>query len=75
MVDFRAKALSNRKPELLASFPADQLAKDVQNVWHLTARRIYRNWLSYIETQRTGRLRPRLFGAGATSYPTTGFDS
>ena len=78
MVDFRAKALSDRKPELLTGFPADQLAKDVQNVWHRTARRIYRNWLSYMEAQRIGLLRSRLSGApgpGATSYPTTAFDS
>jgi homoserine O-succinyltransferase/O-acetyltransferase len=78
MIDFRAKALSDRKPELLADFPTDQLAKDVQNVWRRTARRIYRNWLSYMETQRIGRIRPRSLDAprlGAGSYPRTEFGS
>jgi homoserine O-succinyltransferase len=78
MIDFRAKALSERRPELLADFPTDQMAKDLQNVWRRTARRIYRNWLSYMETQRIGRIRPRLLDAprlGAGSYPRTEFGS
>jgi homoserine O-succinyltransferase len=58
MIDFRAKAVSDRKPELLADFPADQLAKDVQNVWRPTAGRIYRNLLLYMASQRAGRTRP-----------------
>lgn len=77
MIDFRTKALSERQPELLADFPTDQMAKDLQNSWRRTARHIYRNWLSYMETQRAARIRQRLFGApnaGAT-YPTTRFDS
>jgi homoserine O-succinyltransferase len=62
MTDFRTRALSDRDPELFADFPADRLAKDVQNVWRRSAKRIYRNWLSYMEAQRTARVRPRLFG-------------
>jgi homoserine O-succinyltransferase len=78
MIDFRIRALSTRNPELLADFPADRLAKDLQNVWHRSARRIYRNWLSYMETQRIGRIRPRLSGAprsGPGSYARTEFGS
>ena len=40
---FRRKALSDRRPEFFASFPTDRLAKDLRNVWHQPARRIYRN--------------------------------
>lgn len=70
MLDFRAKVLSDRKPELLAEFPVDQLARDLQNVWRTTATRIYRNWLSYIEMQRTARVWPRLLGDVASVRPT-----
>jgi len=52
---FRRKALSDRSPELFADFPADQLAKDLRNAWHPPARRIYRNWLLYMASQRAGR--------------------
>ena len=78
MNDFRFRALSTRTPELLADFPADWLARHLQNVWHRSAKRIYRNWLTYMETQRIGRSRPRLFGAsrpGAGSYTRTEFSS
>jgi homoserine O-succinyltransferase len=58
VTDFRARALLDRDPELLADFPADRLAKDVQNVWRRSARRIYRNWLRYVASQRAERSRP-----------------
>jgi homoserine O-succinyltransferase/O-acetyltransferase len=71
MVDFRAKALSDRNPGLLAAFPVERLAQDVRNVWRRPARRIYHNWLSYVEAQRTARVRPRLFGQPAPARPKT----
>jgi homoserine O-succinyltransferase len=55
---FRRKALSDRRPEFFANFPTDRLAKDLRNVWHQPARRIYRNWLLYMASQRAGRTRP-----------------
>ena len=55
---FRQKALSDRRPELFAAFPADRLAKDLRNVWSPAATRIYRNWLAYIASQRARRSRP-----------------
>jgi homoserine O-succinyltransferase len=58
---FRRKALTDRTPELFADFPADQLAKDLRNVWHPPARRIYRNWLLYMASQRAGRSKPLAF--------------
>jgi homoserine O-succinyltransferase/O-acetyltransferase len=58
MVDFRARALSNRDPALLTDFPVDRMSREVRNVWRPSATRIYRNWLSYLATQRAGRGRP-----------------
>ena len=58
---FRQKAISDRCPEFFAGFPADRLAKDLKNLWHPTAERIYRNWLLYMASQRAGRPRPSAF--------------
>jgi homoserine O-succinyltransferase len=58
MAAFRRKAISNRSPELFASFPVDRLARDLRNVWQPTASRIYRNWLSYLDQQRNGKSAP-----------------
>jgi homoserine O-succinyltransferase len=58
MAAFRRKALSDRRPELFADFPADEVAKDLRNVWHPAAKRIYRNCLLYMASQRAGRTRP-----------------
>jgi homoserine O-succinyltransferase len=55
---FRDKARSNRTPEFFAGFPVDRLAKDLRNVWHRSARRIYRNWLLYMASPRAERVRP-----------------
>ncbi|MGH6715940.1 MAG: homoserine O-succinyltransferase MetA [Bradyrhizobium sp.] len=54
---FRQKALSDRRPELFAGFPADRLASDLRDVWHPPAMRIYRNWLVYMASQRARRPR------------------
>jgi homoserine O-succinyltransferase len=55
---FRQKAISDRRPEFFADFPADHVAKDLKNVWRPTAARIYRNWLLYMASQRAERSRP-----------------
>jgi homoserine O-succinyltransferase len=58
LTTFRRGAITNRGPEFFAGFPADRLAKDVRNVWQSSARRIYRNWLRYLEAQRVERSNP-----------------
>jgi homoserine O-succinyltransferase len=61
LIAFRREALADRRAELFAGFPADRLAKDLRNVWHPPARRIYRNWLLYMASQRAQRSRPSAF--------------
>ncbi|MDH2357332.1 homoserine O-succinyltransferase [Bradyrhizobium sp. SSUT112] len=71
-IAFRQKALSDRRPELFADFPADHAAKDLSNVWHQPAKRIYRNWLLYLVSQRAGRSKPlgtREAALSATGIP------
>ncbi|WP_271671411.1 homoserine O-succinyltransferase MetA [Bradyrhizobium sp. CCBAU 51627] len=58
LVAFRQEALSCRRPELFAEFPADQAARDLSNVWCMPARRIYRNWLQYMVSERARRSKP-----------------
>ncbi|MHC2282011.1 homoserine O-succinyltransferase [Bradyrhizobium diazoefficiens] len=58
LVAFRQRALSDRRSELFADFPADQLTKNLSNVWCLPAQRIYRNWLLYMVSQRAGHSKP-----------------
>jgi homoserine O-succinyltransferase len=67
---FRRGAITHRDPEFFAGFPTDWLAKDVRNVWQSSAKRIYRNWLLYLEAQRAERSIVRLVGGTARSRPT-----
>jgi homoserine O-succinyltransferase len=52
---FEREALSDRRPELIAGFPVDRLAQDLRNTWHPVAKRIYRNWILYLSSQKTRR--------------------
>jgi homoserine O-succinyltransferase/O-acetyltransferase len=51
-IAFQERALSDRREELLANFPTVLATRRLKNTWQLAARRIYRNWLSYIATQK-----------------------
>jgi homoserine O-succinyltransferase/O-acetyltransferase len=55
LVAFERKALSGRRPELFTSFPVDRLAGDLKNTWHSAAKRIYRNWILYLSSQKARR--------------------
>lgn len=55
---FEREAHFNRCPELLASFPVDRLARDLRNTWHSAAKRIYRNWILYLSSQKVRRSKP-----------------
>jgi homoserine O-succinyltransferase/O-acetyltransferase len=69
LTTFRRKALLDRCPELFADFPADYLARDLRNVWHRPARRIYRNWLLYMASQRATRSRPLALDGTSRTRP------
>ena len=66
---FRLGAITNRGAEFFAGFPTERLANDVRNVWQSTARRIYRNWLLYMEARRAERSIVRLVGGTARLRP------
>jgi hypothetical protein len=48
MTDFKDVALSDRREDLIESFPEATLARTLQKTWHAAAMTIYRNWLRYV---------------------------
>ena len=61
----RARALSERREELLEEFPTALLAGKVTNTWRPAAARVYRNWLLYLCAQKDRRLRRGRVESGA----------
>jgi homoserine O-succinyltransferase len=55
LIAFRTQALSDRRIELLSSFPVDSAAMDLKNTWHPAAACVYRNWISYLSAHRSPR--------------------
>ncbi len=62
LITFKREALSDRRPEFFASFPVDRLAQDLRNTWHPAAKRIYRNWILYLSSQKTRRSKSLVVG-------------
>jgi homoserine O-succinyltransferase/O-acetyltransferase len=48
----QARALGDRREELLAGFPTALAAGKVTNTWRSTAENLYRNWLVYIRGRK-----------------------
>jgi len=57
MEDFRAAALSDRRPERLEGFPFAPVAATLENTWRSSAVAIYRNWLAHIVQARAASRR------------------
>jgi homoserine O-succinyltransferase len=51
----RARALSDRREQLLTEFPLAMAAGKVTNSWRSTAEGLYRNWLRYIRSEKRQR--------------------
>jgi homoserine O-succinyltransferase/O-acetyltransferase len=52
---FRARALINRRDELLSEFPTEHVARKVSNTWQPQASSAYRNWLNYMVEHKASR--------------------
>jgi homoserine O-succinyltransferase len=48
VADFRDSVLSDRREELMESFPESGLAGALRKTWHSSAMAIYSNWLQYV---------------------------
>jgi homoserine O-succinyltransferase/O-acetyltransferase len=84
LATFKNQAHTDRRQELLSTFPVDAVSQRLKNTWRLTANQIYRNWITYIAdvNRRTKQIgfghgvtaRDRVFAqpklSGALSVPT-----
>jgi homoserine O-succinyltransferase len=52
--EFRETALSHPREELMAAFPEVVMGDGLESAWHSAAARVYRNWLQYVVSKRTG---------------------
>ncbi len=59
LTDFRDTALSDRKEEVMESFPEAAVVGDLKSTWRSSAISIYRNWLQYVVSNK----------AEATAFP------
>jgi homoserine O-succinyltransferase len=50
--DFREKALSDLREDLMQSFPEQALMETLRNSWQLSATGVYQNWLHYIARKK-----------------------
>jgi len=51
--DFRSIALSDRREELMESFPEATLVDGLENTWHPSSVSIYRSWLQYMKGRKS----------------------
>jgi homoserine O-succinyltransferase/O-acetyltransferase len=56
---FRARALIDRREDLLSTFPASHAVHSPRNSWQADAVRSYRNWLGYIAAHKRSRTEAR----------------
>jgi len=52
---FRARAVCDRREELLSVFPTEHVSNNVSNIWHSQASCTYRNWLNYILKRKASK--------------------
>jgi homoserine O-succinyltransferase/O-acetyltransferase len=54
---FRARALAERRAELIAQFPTAVLETGIDHSWRASALRLYRNWIGYLKGRKNERRR------------------
>jgi homoserine O-succinyltransferase len=57
LTGLQERAKLDRREELLTDFPTAVVAERLTNTWRSAAKRLYRNWLSYIRAQKVCRLK------------------
>ena len=48
-----ADAVRNRREELMEGFPEAALTRTLEKTWHSSATAVYRNWLSYVMSNKS----------------------
>ncbi len=54
---FRARALADRREELLSAFPTEHVSNSLSHTWHSQALCTYGNWLNYLAERKALRTR------------------
>jgi homoserine O-succinyltransferase len=55
----QARAVRDRRPEILADFPFSRAEANLSKTWHASAMQVYGNWLTYLCAQKDRRLKRR----------------
>jgi homoserine O-succinyltransferase len=55
--EFRARAVADRRPDLISEFPADLIRAGVENTWRPSATRLYENWVNHLMERKSTRRR------------------
>ncbi len=63
LTDLQARAVAERREDLLADFPLDLAERGLRYGWRDAATQIYRNWLGYLAAQKALRTDRRAAGA------------
>jgi homoserine O-succinyltransferase len=53
--DFRIRAISERRGDLLGDFPFEPLAGAIDNTWRDAAIGLYRNWINFLKVRKPDR--------------------
>ncbi len=65
--EFREHALTQRDEKTVTAFPEAAVVGTLQKTWHSSANRVYRNWLQYVESNKSDKsVFPPLTGAHAS---------
>ncbi len=56
LAEFREKALSDPREDLMAAFPEAALTANLQRSWASSATSVYHNWLHYVASRKTDKL-------------------
>jgi len=57
---FRKRALADRRPDLIRSFPKRTLETGITTAWRATATALYENWFDYLKGRKLERRSPAL---------------
>jgi homoserine O-succinyltransferase len=54
---FRARAVADRRPDLISEFPADPIRAGVTHTWRPSATSLYENWMNHLKERKATRRR------------------
>lgn len=65
LAGFRELAVNDRREELMALFPEEEISASLKNTWRKSATSLYANWLQYMASRKAQRETNRTFARTA----------